>query len=168
MNQALDELIQLWQLKAKMARNEADRIFLTIKSHTEAERRCLTRAEIWEYCVDTLSDCRNKHVLTCNMPPSGWYCTRVKGHDGPCAAVKCQKGLRVWSPSLWIDHKKRHWLIGHLFNRYQWFRRWYGGHWECWYNDLTHTDMWFQMSECTKPTGWRPPCCMGSPTCEYY
>jgi len=23
---------------------------------------------------------------TCDLPPLGWYCTREKGHDGPCAA----------------------------------------------------------------------------------
>lgn len=23
----------------------------------------------------------------CNVPPSGWRCTRAPGHDGPCAAV---------------------------------------------------------------------------------
>jgi hypothetical protein len=23
----------------------------------------------------------------CTIPPSGWYCTRGAGHDGPCAAV---------------------------------------------------------------------------------
>jgi hypothetical protein len=23
---------------------------------------------------------------TCNRPPTGWYCTRDAGHDGPCAA----------------------------------------------------------------------------------
>lgn len=22
----------------------------------------------------------------CTLPPEGWYCTRAKGHDGPCAA----------------------------------------------------------------------------------
>lgn len=22
----------------------------------------------------------------CTIPPAGWYCTRNKGHDGPCAA----------------------------------------------------------------------------------
>ncbi len=69
---------------------------------------------------------------------------------------------------LWVDHKKRGWFVSWLFNRYRWFRRWCGGHWECWYNDLTKTDMWFEMSECTLPSGWRPPCCMGSPTCEDY
>ena len=23
---------------------------------------------------------------SCTVPPPGWYCTRVAGHDGPCAA----------------------------------------------------------------------------------
>jgi hypothetical protein len=22
----------------------------------------------------------------CDVPPPGWYCTRTKGHDGPCAS----------------------------------------------------------------------------------
>lgn len=25
-------------------------------------------------------------LAPCDLPPSGWYCTREKGHDGPCAA----------------------------------------------------------------------------------
>lgn len=25
-------------------------------------------------------------VTECDQPPAGWYCTRGKGHDGPCAA----------------------------------------------------------------------------------
>lgn len=24
--------------------------------------------------------------IVCDVPPPGWYCTRVRGHDGPCAA----------------------------------------------------------------------------------
>ena len=23
---------------------------------------------------------------SCTVPPEGWYCTRQKGHEGPCAA----------------------------------------------------------------------------------
>ena len=23
----------------------------------------------------------------CTVPPAGWFCTRTKGHDGPCAAL---------------------------------------------------------------------------------
>jgi hypothetical protein len=25
--------------------------------------------------------------VTCNRPPSGWFCTRAAGHEGPCAAL---------------------------------------------------------------------------------
>jgi hypothetical protein len=28
----------------------------------------------------------NSELSTCAVPPPGWYCTRVAGHDGPCAA----------------------------------------------------------------------------------
>ncbi len=27
-------------------------------------------------------------VKGCKIPPSGWYCTREAGHEGPCAAIK--------------------------------------------------------------------------------
>lgn len=27
----------------------------------------------------------------CDQPPAGWFCTRSKGHDGPCAAVPLAK-----------------------------------------------------------------------------
>lgn len=23
----------------------------------------------------------------CTVPPEGWYCTRISGHEGPCAAL---------------------------------------------------------------------------------
>lgn len=25
--------------------------------------------------------------MDCKRPPSGWYCTREEGHEGPCAAL---------------------------------------------------------------------------------
>lgn len=25
--------------------------------------------------------------MTCQIPPSGWRCTREAGHEGPCAAL---------------------------------------------------------------------------------
>ena len=25
----------------------------------------------------------------CTKPPWGWRCTRIEGHEGPCAAVRC-------------------------------------------------------------------------------
>lgn len=24
----------------------------------------------------------------CTLPPEGWMCTRIEGHDGPCAAMQ--------------------------------------------------------------------------------
>ena len=27
--------------------------------------------------------------VECNVPPPGWYCTRMAGHSGPCAAWPC-------------------------------------------------------------------------------
>lgn len=27
-----------------------------------------------------------ENEATCNVPPAGWSCSRVKGHEGPCAA----------------------------------------------------------------------------------
>ncbi len=28
---------------------------------------------------------------TCNIPPEGWWCSRDKGHEGPCAARSTQE-----------------------------------------------------------------------------
>lgn len=30
---------------------------------------------------------RARRELGCTLPPTGWRCTRVAGHSGPCAAV---------------------------------------------------------------------------------
>ena len=32
----------------------------------------------------------NQGSASCNIPPDGWYCSRNKGHDGPCAALPTQ------------------------------------------------------------------------------
>lgn len=32
-------------------------------------------------------------VSGCTVPPDGWRCTRVAGHDGPCAAVPDSRSL---------------------------------------------------------------------------
>lgn len=31
---------------------------------------------------------RRRSDYVCRVPPSGWYCTRLAGHEGPCAAIK--------------------------------------------------------------------------------
>lgn len=49
------------------------------------------------------------------------------------------------------------------------YRRWWGGHWESWYNDYTHSDCWYSRPSCSRPDGvevWRPGMGRGSPTCE--
>lgn len=30
----------------------------------------------------------DSELSKCDVPPPGWYCTRVAGHDGPCAAIE--------------------------------------------------------------------------------
>ena len=30
----------------------------------------------------------------CDSPPPGWYCTRERGHDGPCAALPLHSSTR--------------------------------------------------------------------------
>ena len=61
------------------------------------------------------------------------------------------------------------WWCYWLLARFQWFRRWHGGHWELWWNDVTRTDMWFHVDQCSGrgiSQHYRPPCCMGNPLCE--
>ena len=36
----------------------------------------------------------------CKLPPSGWYCTRDPGHDGPCAAYASTAYSGWASPTL--------------------------------------------------------------------
>lgn len=35
--------------------------------------------------LDQVNAARSK--ATCQVPPDGWYCTRIAGHGGPCAAM---------------------------------------------------------------------------------
>jgi hypothetical protein len=59
----------------------------------------------------------------CAIAPRGWQCTRVAGHDGPCAAVETPVPwgywhfLRHWfclSKIDWFLHTNQHgdWLLG--------------------------------------------------------
>lgn len=40
----------------------------------------------------------NHELTVCNVPPGGWYCTRVAGHEGPCAArpIMGPLGIILW------------------------------------------------------------------------
>jgi hypothetical protein len=35
----------------------------------------------------TLAHMRKEVSYRCNVPPEGWYCTRARDHEGPCAAL---------------------------------------------------------------------------------
>lgn len=53
-------------------------------------------------------------------------------------------------------------FIGHVLSDYRWFRRWVGGHWERWWIDYVHSDIWHH-----RPHGGRPcSIARGTPTCE--
>ena len=49
-----------------------------------------------------------------------------------------------------------------IFDRWQWWRRWRGGHWERWIIDYpVCSELWMQ-----RPHGGRPGLGRGTPTCE--
>lgn len=59
------------------------------------------------------------------------------------------------------------WLVSYLFDRYQWFRRWRGGHWERWWMDAIQSALWMRVDECSYVSGRAPyALCRGTPTCE--
>ena len=63
--------------------------------------------------------------------------------------------------------RKRWWVWDLLFDRYAWFRRRCGGHWEQWTIDFPVCSFsWFQLTQCSKGTGWRPCLGRGTPCCE--
>ncbi len=63
-------------------------------------------------------------------------------------------------------------LLDALLDRFRWYRRLRGGHWERWYVDHpVCAEVWHHVETCTreKPDTWenRPTMlCRGTPTCE--
>ncbi len=55
-----------WRRQAKESREEAGRIRRTVKGFTDAEKRCLVRAELWEKCAEELEESLPKTKL---LPP---------------------------------------------------------------------------------------------------
>ena len=53
-------LIVEWRKKATESRDEARRIFKTVKELTGAEERCIVRAEMWEQCASELENSQTK------------------------------------------------------------------------------------------------------------
>ena len=62
--------------------------------------------------------------MKCLLPPSGWYCTRERGHDGPCAAVEHADTVltpsKEWSdlvrrlPSMFLDFREGRGQLTHI------------------------------------------------------
>lgn len=51
-------------------------------------------------------------------------------------------------------------------DRFQWYRKWYGGRWEYHWIDICYSAMWLPM---TRPNVWpdyRQPCSHGTPIIE--
>jgi hypothetical protein len=62
---------------------------------------------------------------------------------------------------------RRSWA-GRMLGEYRWFRRWSGGHWERWWVDYVHSDLWHSVEHCARVTGLPPTSvCRGTPTCEH-
>jgi hypothetical protein len=68
---------------------------------------------------------------------------------------------------------KRWWVWDTLFDRFRWYRRRCGGHWELWHIDVIHGEHWLQVQQCTHVRAvimpeWeaRPPLARGTPICK--
>lgn len=57
------------------------------------------------------------------------------------------------------------WLDAFL-SGFRWYRRWRGGHFECWWVEPCHGFVWLREPRCNEAAGTRPPACFGTPTCE--
>ena len=55
-----------------------------------------------------------------------------------------------------------------LGQRFRWYRRWFGGRWECHYIDICHNHIWLDMHPDRKWPEWRQPCSFGTPKIEDY
>lgn len=51
---------------------------------------------------------------------------------------------------------------------YRWYRRWFGGRWECHWIDITCSFIWLDMRPDCKWPEYRQPCSHGTPTIEDY
>ncbi len=55
-----------------------------------------------------------------------------------------------------------------LLGRFQWYRRWCGGRWECHWIEICGGFIWLDMRPDCKWPEWRQPCSRGTPTIEDY
>jgi hypothetical protein len=57
----VDTLVKRWREKAAKSREESARIRKTIKEVTDADLRCIVRADLWDDCANELSECTKIH-----------------------------------------------------------------------------------------------------------
>ena len=55
-----------------------------------------------------------------------------------------------------------------LGQKFQWYRRWFGGRWERHYIDICHSFIWLDMRQDRKYPEYRQPCSFGTPQIEDY
>lgn len=54
-----------------------------------------------------------------------------------------------------------------IFDRFAWWRRLRGGHWEQWWIDVpVASDVWMRVDGCSLENGYRPEGGYGRPRCE--
>ena len=54
----------------------------------------------------------------------------------------------------------------HLFAKYQWYRKWYGGRWEYHFIHVCGASMWLDMTRPRVWPKWVQPCSHGTPIIE--
>lgn len=58
-------------------------------------------------------------MAECLKPPSGWWCSRKAGHDGPCAARRTwERSLLTILWALTLGFYTFGWICGYLTCRY--------------------------------------------------
>lgn len=55
-----------------------------------------------------------------------------------------------------------------LGQHFQWYRRWYGGRWECHWIEICGSFIWLDMAPGNAWPEYRPPCSFGTPVIEDY
>lgn len=71
-------------------------------------RHYSSKEEVRPFNFDHL---KNRLRPPCDLPPPGWYCTRGKGHPGPCAALRnndprCPECSMVGFHKMSCDHPR--------------------------------------------------------------
>lgn len=75
-------------------RTSLDAALTLLRRFNHAVRNDCSRATFKPIAVDAQAFL-GANMTACDKPPSGWVCSRNKGHDGPCAASQVVAGIPV-------------------------------------------------------------------------